>query len=296
MNDFFLRGPSLQSRLIIVLVVSALAIVVEARVNQVKSLRAYLTSFVSPVQYLADMPGEVLNWSAHRFSSRQRMLEENDKLTTQLTLLNGELQRLDALKFENNNLRQLLAAPVKRDMYKIVAELMSLDNNPYSHQIVIDKGGMNSVYSGQAVIDSTGIIGQILEVGTTNSRVLLITDTSHAIPVRVGRTNFMSIAVGTGDYFELQLQHVPHSADVREGDLISSSGLGNVFPKGYPVGTVKTVISDESQPFKQVLVTPSANMGRLKFLLLLWTADKKPEGAISSTELKMLQRTLNEGE
>lgn len=296
MNEFFLRGPSLHSRLIIVLFFSALAIVVEAKVEQVKTFRAYLTSFVSPVQYLADMPGEVLNWSANRFSSRQKMLEENDQLTTQLTLLNGELQRLEALKFENANLRQLLAAPVKRDMYKVVAELMSIDNNPYSHQIVIDKGGLDGVYSGQAVIDSFGIIGQILEVGTTNSRVLLITDTSHAIPVRVGRTNFMSIAVGTGDYFELQLQHVPHSADVKEGDLISSSGLGEVFPKGYPVGKVKTVISDESKPFKQVLVAPSANMSRLKFLLLLWSAENKPVDAVSDKELQNIRRALNEGE
>ncbi len=296
MNEFFLRGPSLYNRLIIVLVVSMLAIVVESKVDQVKTFRAFLTSFVSPVQYLADMPGEVLNWSANRFASRQKMLEENDRLTTQLTLLNGELQRLALLKFENDNLRQLLAAPVKNDMYKIVAELMSIDNNPYSHQIVIDKGALNAVYPGQAVIDSTGIIGQIVEVGTANSRALLITDTSHAIPVRVGRTNFMSIAAGTGDYFELQLQHVPHSADVREGDLISSSGLGNVFPKGYPVGVVKTVISDESQPFKQVLVSPSANMGRLKFLLLLWPVDKKPEDAFSADELRNIQRSLNEGE
>ncbi|GLR72247.1 rod shape-determining protein MreC [Agaribacter marinus] len=285
MNEVFPRGPSLLTRFILILVFSIIAMIVDTKVDSVKTLRTYLTSFVSPLQYIADMPGEVLNWSASRFTSRQNMLEENELLTSQITLLNGELQRLAALQQENNNLRNLLDAPVRVDMHKMIAELMSIDNNPYSHQIVINKGTLNDVYLGQAILDDNGIVGQVVEVGTTNSRVLLISDVTHAIPIRISRNNVRLVASGTGTLNELKLQHVPHSAEIREGDLLISSGLGNVFPEGYPVGIIDKIVSDESQPFAEVSVKPAARLDRLKYLLLLWPEDIAPEEAVASSDL-----------
>lgn len=285
MNEVFPRGPSLLTRFILILVFSIIAMIVDTKVDSVKTLRTYLTSFVSPLQYIADMPGEVLNWSASRFTSRQNMLEENELLTSQITLLNGELQRLAALQQENNNLRNLLDAPVRVDMHKMIAELMSIDNNPYSHQIVINKGTLNDVYLGQAILDDNGIVGQVVEVGTTNSRVLLISDVTHAIPIRISRNNVRLVASGTGTLNELKLQHVPHSAEIREGDLLISSGLGNVFPEGYPVGIIDKIVSDESQPFAEVSIKPAARLDRLKYLLLLWPEDIAPEEAVASSDL-----------
>ncbi|MFC3123028.1 rod shape-determining protein MreC [Agaribacter flavus] len=285
MNEVFPRGPSLLTRFILILVFSIIAMIVDTKVDSVKTLRTYLTSFVSPLQYIADMPGELLNWSASRFTSRQKMLDENELLTAQITLLNGELQRLAALQQENNKLRNLLDAPVRVNMHKMIAELMSIDNNPYSHQIVINKGTLNDVYLGQAILDDNGVVGQVVEVGTTNSRVLLISDATHAIPVRISRNNVRLVASGKGELNELKLQHVPHSAEVQEGDLLISSGLGNVFPEGYPVGTIEKIVRDESQPFADVTIKPAARLDRLKYLLLLWPDEKAPEEAVASSEL-----------
>jgi rod shape-determining protein MreC len=287
MNEVFARGPSLLTRLFIVLILSAGAMVVDTKVENISTLRTYLTSFVSPLQYIADLPGALLDWSASRFTSRQAMLEENERLTSQITLMNEKLQRFLILEEENNGLRKILDAPMKGGMYRMIVELMAVDNNPYSHQIVINKGAINDVFVGQSVLDDTGIVGQIVEVGTTNSRVLLISDITHAIPVRINRNNIRMIASGTGVLNELSLNHIAHSGDIQVGDLLVSSGLGNIFPEGYPVGTISKVVRDESKPFASITATPSAQLDRLKYLLLLWPAESAPSDALAPNQTQL---------
>jgi rod shape-determining protein MreC len=286
MNEVFARGPSLLTRLCLVLILSAGAMVIDTKVENISTLRTYLTSFVSPLQYIADLPGALLDWSASRFTSRQTMLEENERLTSQITLMNEKLQRFVVLEEENRSLRKILDAPMRSEMHRIIAELMAVDNNPYSHQIVINKGAIDDVFEGQSVLDDTGIVGQVVEVGTTNSRVLLISDIIHAIPVRNSRNDIRMIASGTGVLNELSLNHVAHSGDIQEGDLLVSSGLGNIFPEGYPVGTVIKIVRDESKPFASITATPSAQLDRLKYLLLLWPADSAPDDALSPDEIE----------
>jgi rod shape-determining protein MreC len=285
MNEVFARGPSLLTRFCIVLVLSAGAMIVDTKVENISTLRTYLTSFVSPLQYIADLPGELLDWSASRFTSRQSMLEANQTLTNQITLMNEKLQRFEVLEQENDNLRELLDAPTRGGMHRMIAELMAVDNNPYSHQIVINKGAIHDVFVGQAVLDDTGIVGQIIEVGTTNSRVLLISDITHAIPVRITRNNIRMIASGSGNLDELSLNHVAHSGDIEEGDQLVSSGLGNIFPEGYPVGRVTKIVRDESKPFAAITASPSAQLDRIKYLLLLWPLATSPEQGISPGEV-----------
>ena len=270
MDTIFTRGPSLNIRLALALAMSVMLIVLDFKLDAFSTTRVFLNSLVSPVQYLANLPGQLLNASAQRLTSQQALIEENEQLTNRLLLQNEKLQRFEALEQENIELRRLLDAPVRQNMRKMVAELMAVDNTPYSQQIVVNKGAIDGVYLGQSILDERGIVGQVMEVGTTNSRVLLIRDVTHSIPVRSIRNNSRFIASGSGAIDELYLTHVAHSADIREGDVLVSSGLGEVFPEGYPVAEVTQVIRDESRPFAQVTIAPQARLNRLKYLLLLW--------------------------
>jgi len=280
MNEVFARGPSLSVRLAFVLVLSLGAMIIDTKVENFATARTYLNSMVSPLQYIANLPGAMLSWSADRFTSRQQLLEDNEELTNQVTLMSEQLQRFRILEQENKNLRKLLDAPVRDSMHKMITELMAVDTNPYSHQIVINKGAIDGVFVSQSVLDDSGIVGQISEVGTTNSRVLLISDVTHAIPIRIERNNVRFIAVGDGSLDSMQLQHVPHSADIEIGDVIVSSGLGEVFPEGYPVGTISNIVRNESRPFAEVTATPLAKLDRIKYLLLLWPQETAPSAAI----------------
>ncbi len=276
MDTIFTRGPSLNNRLALALVLSVLLIFVDHKLDGFKSSRVYLNSLMSPIQYLANLPGLMLSESAQRLTSQEDLLEENDQLTNQLLLMSEKLQQYEVLEQENKQLRELLSAPVRTDARKMVAELMAVDKNPYSQQVVINKGAIDGVYLSQPVIDDRGIIGQVTEVGSTNSRVLLIADVTHAIPVRSLRNNIRFIATGSGVLSELYLEHVPHSVDVQEGDVLVSSGLGKVFPEGYPVARVTAVVRDESRPFARVTAEPLARLDRLKYLLLLWADNLTP--------------------
>ena len=286
MDTIFTRGPSLNIRLALALAMSVMLIVLDFKLDAFSTTRVFLNSLVSPVQYLANLPGQLLNASAQRLTSQQALIKENEQLTNRLLLQNEKLQRFEALEQENKELRRLLDAPVRQNMRKMVAELMAVDNTPYSQQIVINKGAIDGVYLGQSILDERGIVGQVMEVGTTNSRVLLISDVTHSIPVRSIRNNSRFIASGSGAIDELYLTHVAHSADIREGDVLVSSGLGEVFPEGYPVAEVTQVIRDESRPFAQVTIAPQARLNRLKYLLLLWpqTTSEPDEQAAEATD------------
>ncbi|RDV25556.1 rod shape-determining protein MreC [Alteromonas aestuariivivens] len=281
MDTIFTRGPSLNNRLALAIALSVLLIFVDHKLDGFKSTRVYLNSLMSPLQYLANLPGLLLSESAQRLTSHQVLLAENERLTNRVLIMSERLQRFELLQSENIQLRKLLDAPVKPGMRKMVAELMAVDNNPFSQQIVINKGAIDGVFESQSVLDDQGIVGQVMEVGTTNSRVLLISDVTHAIPVRSLRNNIRFIASGSGSLDELYLEHVPHSVDIQEGDLLISSGLGDVFPEGYPVARVKSVIHNESRPFASVSAQPLASLDRLKYLLLLWPLS---EGELTEDE------------
>ena len=150
---------------------------------------------------------------------------------------------------------------------------------------MINKGAINGVFEGQAVLDENGVVGQIMQVSSTNSRVLLIADVTHAIPVRNARNNVRLVVSGSGSLDELYIEHVPHSADLMVGDLLLSSGLGNVFPEGYPVAKITSIVRDETRPFAIIKAKPVAQLDRLKYLLLLWTDEQKAEkGQQDSTQ------------
>lgn len=269
MDTIFSRGPSLATRLTMAVILSCTLIFVDHKLDGFQSTRLYLNSALSPLQYIANLPSLILNLSAKKLTSHQDLVAENQRLTDQLFVAGEKLQRFAVLEQENKDLRALLDAPIAADYKKIIAELMSVDRNPFSRQIMINKGTLSGIYRSQALVDEFGVIGQVMEVGTTNSRVLLLTDVTHSIPVRSLRNNIRFIASGSGGINELFLEHVTHSSDVQVGDVLVSSGLGGVFPAGYPVAKVSKVDKDERQEFATVLATPLAALDRIKYVLLL---------------------------
>lgn len=289
MDNIFSRGPSLNSRLVLGVLLSLMLMLLDHRLDSFSSARVYMNTLVAPLQYVANMPGDGLNWLSRELTSKRQLLEENARLTHQATLMSEERLRHQFLKQENDRLRTLLGSPVRKEARKMVAELMAVDNNPYSQQIVIDKGAIHGVYQGQAVLDEHGIVGQVLQVATTNSRILLISDITHATPARLERNNVRVIASGSGDLNELVLAHVAHSTDIQEGDILISSGLGKVFPEGYPVANIVSVIRDESRPFAIIKAEPAARLDRLKYLLLLWPVNAPTDPVLPEPGIEQIQ-------
>ncbi|MBY5922495.1 rod shape-determining protein MreC [Ferrimonas balearica] len=273
MKPFFLRGLSLQYRLLLA-VLFCLALVLLN--DKLAPARAMLTTLVSPIQYLAAMPSALLDNLSRNLATRQTLLAENDALHQQQLLISERLQRLEHLEQENQRLRTLLDSPTRQDSRRMVAEVMSVDQDPFKHLVLIDKGSRQGVYVGQPVLDGKGVVGQVVEVGQTTSRILLISDLTHAIPVRVARNDVRAVAHGSGRTDLLELSHVAMNTDIEVGDWLNTSGLGGRFPEGYPVARVTEVERTEGQTFAIVRAEPSADLDRLRYLLLLWT-EEAPE-------------------
>jgi rod shape-determining protein MreC len=153
---------------------------------------------------------------------------------------------------------------------------MSVSSNPFRHVLVVDKGTRDGVFDGQALIDADGVVGQIIEAGVLSSQGILISDPDHALPVEVNRNGLRTIAVGTGEFDRLVLPFLPNNADVREGDLLVTSGLGGAFPAGYPVAIVDSVVRIPQEPFAAVSAQPSAALNQVREIMLIWSAEDAP--------------------
>ncbi|MCM2678595.1 rod shape-determining protein MreC [Echinimonas agarilytica] len=277
MKPIFGRGPSLQFRLFLAVFAAIILAYLDRNFAYVVQVRGYLSTAVSPVYYVASLPDRMLSSAENYLVSRRVLRLQNLQLKEQAHIHSGQLQLLSQLQRENSRLRALLGSPVQQDTRKVVAEIVAVETDPYRYRVLIDKGSDSGVFVGQPVLDDNGVVGQIDEVGLTTSRVLLIADISHAIPVRVSRNDIRTIAVGVGQLDQLELQHVQHSADIQTGDILVTSGLGGRFPEGYPVARVDTVNADEGLPFSQITAKPIAELDRLRYLLLIWPTDEVDE-------------------
>lgn len=246
--------------------------VVDYKQQRLGQLRAALSTVIAPALILVDLPFDLLRDGQTQLQSRQTLIRENNNLKKQQLLMNARLQRLHTLETENKRLRLLLDSEAVADKRRVlVAEILKIDLDPFSRRVIINKGDRSQVYMSQPIIDAYGIVGQVIEVGMFDSVVLLITDMNHAIPVQSNRSGARAVAVGTGADHELNLTHVTTTADIKVGDLLVSSGLGGVFPQGYPVARVEQVIARPGETFAQVTATPVAQLDKMREVLLLWT-------------------------
>ena len=241
-----------------------------------RSLAGYL---VEPVYHAVDWPVNALRVVFGSFRSSQNLRRENEQLREQLLQQEGALQQLQAMTRENARLRALVDGATGQRFRFQFAELSEVDLDPFSHKVIIDRGSDKGIVPGQAVIDGAGVMGQVEDVHLHFSTVRLISDPNHALPIQFNRTGLRSVAFGTGTTEFLTLPNVPRQADVKVGDLIVTSGLGERFPAGYPVARVASVDRREGQTFVHVLATPLAALDRGREVLLIIPEAARQESA-----------------
>lgn len=235
-----------------------------------KTIRTTLSIIVAPAQYIINWPAKMLEWAEESFSSNQKLLSQNEDLQGQVLLLKARLQKLLLLEQENTQLRALLQSLPRSTEKVLVAQLLAVDPDPFAQQVILNKGQKEGIYLGQPVIDGNGVFGQIIQAGAFTSRVLLITDTRSAIPVQDSRSGMRGIIVGRGDSTRLALIDMPTTADIKVGDQLVTSGLGEKYPVGYPVGVITSIEESPGSQFSKVTVKPSAHINRTHLVLLVW--------------------------
>jgi rod shape-determining protein MreC len=267
-------------------------ILADHRYHHLDVMRSTLAVVVYPLHYLASLPDMLIRGVEGRMVNEAELRERNRLLRRDNLILKGRLQQFEALEAENIRLRDLLGSSFKIGDRVLIAELMAVDLDPYRQQVLVNKGTLSGVFVGQPVLDANAVMGQVVQVNPLSSTVLLITDSSHGLPVQINRNGLRTVARGTGFVNRLELPHLPKNADVQVGDLLVTSGLGGHFPPGYPVARVVEVGQEPGKPFATVIAEPTARLDRSREVLLVWTL---PSSLMGEALTESVRKGADEG-
>jgi rod shape-determining protein MreC len=271
-RPLLLGGPALGLRLIVLAGLAAGLMVADHREHHLAGIRDAIASLAYPVQYAVQAPVQAFAAMRESFATKARVEADNVRLASDNLVLRLKLLRFESLEQENLRLRAVRESESASRVVQrsLLAEIVRVDLDPFRQRVLINKGTRDGVFRGQAAIDAAGIFGQVTRAGPVSSEIILISDPEHAIPVQVNRTGARSIALGTGRSGLLSLPYLPQNADVIVGDLLVSSGLGGVYPPGYPVGKVTAITRDTGQPLLSIEAAPLAGLDRDPEVLLVW--------------------------
>jgi rod shape-determining protein MreC len=274
---FFKQGPSALARLVLFALMSLALLVFDARFKLLERVRFGVATVLYPLQIAARAPGDAAANLSGYLARQRQLLTENERLEREKLESAKTLMRAAQLEAENTNLRGLLAMRERIPLVAVAAEMLFDARDPFTRKVVIDKGVLAGVKAGQVVVDATGVVGQVTRAFPAVAEVSLLTDRGQAIPVQVVRNGLRAIAYGTpggADGGTMQLKFLASNADVREGDVLTTSGLDGVYLPGLPVATVLRIEREAGYAFARIICKPAAGIDHFGQVLVL-TAEKQ---------------------
>ena len=265
------------------------------RGSRLLPVRTGLKTLVYPLQYVVDVPYKLVHSTKEFFTDHEKLSADNRELRALVGVYAARDQKYYSIAQENLRLRkQLDATPAVREKFTL-AEILSVSANPFSKDVVINKGSNDDIFVGQVVLADNNIYGQVKSVTPNSAVVIQLTDAKHAIHVRNSRTGLSALAVGTGKINLLELKLVETSMDVQTGDVFVTSGLGQLYPPDFPVAVVSSVAYNPGDSFMRVTARSLADFTKTREVLLIWRADyslnKLPKE--SSANTKKTQKKSN---
>ncbi|MDD4912911.1 MAG: rod shape-determining protein MreC [Sideroxydans sp.] len=281
---FFNRGPSSVARLVFFSLLSLILLFVDSRFNYLESARQVVAVIIYPFQRLTALPGEALSGLGSYFTLQRHLIADNAALHTQHDVDASQLQQLQVMQVENAQLRALLDVKQRAEYTVQMAQIIYVERDIFKRKLILDKGAQNNIQSGQAVIDNTGVVGQVTRVYPLLSEVTLVTDKNNAVPVQVLRTGLRAVVFGSGNTSELELRYQPVNTDIEVGDELVTSGMDGTYPNALPVAKVVKVERDPAYPFAHVVCEPLAGVDRHRTLLIVSSVIPLPERPVVKEE------------
>lgn len=260
---------------------SILLMILDQRGAGLQRVREILSVPLSAFEYAVSWPIHTFDQFGNALNSHAGLAKENRQLKAEQLLMKAQVQRLLAIEFENNQLKALMHSSAQIHGKVLIAQLLAIDSDPFVNQVILDKGSHDGVFIGQPVLDADGVMGKIIQVSPITSRVLLINDTHSGVPVQNTRNGVRAIAVGDSYSRKLHLVNVPQTVDINVDDVFVTSGLGEHYPAGYPVGKVISIKRDTGLQFAAIDLQASARSDRSRQVLLVW-----PNQNVVSTPIK----------
>ena len=236
--------------------------------NKVRFNTSYI---IEPIYTISAWPSSIYNNISKHFDSKKDLIKKNELLEKKIIIQSGIIQKIPSLQKENKRLKELLNSSTTTNSLKIlIAELIKVNLSPFSNKLIINKGKENNLYLGQVAIDNLGLLGQVSEINKDFSVITLISDPGHALLAVNARTNKRIVVSGIGDNRKLKAIYIPLNEDVKQGDILITSGLDNIFPEGYLIGQITKVEKNLNQNFQDVDIVPRSSLSSNREVMLLW--------------------------
>ncbi len=265
---FFKRGPAPLARLAFFVILSLSLLVLDLRFHYLERVRQGVAIVIYPLQRAAYVPAELLDRVGGYFNSLSSLQEDNARLKRKELEAANWLLRQQHLELENQRLRRLLDMKERQPVAAVLAEILYAANDPFTRRIIVDKGTQHGVAAGQAVVDESGLIGQVTRAYPLQSEATLITDKNQAVPVQIVRNGLRAVLFGAGGG-QLELRFLAANADVVPGDLVVTSGLDAIYQAGLPVAKVTHIDRNAAYTFASILCEPAAGVEKHDQVLIL---------------------------
>ncbi|WP_298213095.1 rod shape-determining protein MreC [Acidovorax sp.] len=269
---FFKQGPSALSRLAVFSALALFLMVADARFKITDPFRKVVATVLYPVQWLMLQPVEFASHGSSYFQSLKTAQNDLDAAHKKMTAMGQRANQAEQLALENGRLRALLALRDRLETPAQAAEVIYDTADPYTRSVVLDRGQVGGVELGSPVMDEAGVLGQVTRVFPLVSEVTLLVDRDQAIPVLNIRTGVRGVAYGdpvAGHGGGMELRFMPANADIREDDLLTTSGVDGLYPPGLPVARVVRVERRADSAFARIYCVPLAQVQGARHVVVL---------------------------
>jgi rod shape-determining protein MreC len=295
----FKQGASARVKVVFFTVIALALLLADTRLHALATIRQVVGTALYPLQVAALAPRDAAYMVADYFSTISSLHRENASLRQQHVANAHSLQQAQQLAAENAQLRRLLAANDQLPVKSMMSEILYDARDAFTRKVIVDRGAEHGAVAGQPVIDDIGVVGQVTRVFPFTSEVTLLTDKDQAIPVQVLRTGLRSVAYGQGHSGSLDLRFMPVNADIRNGDVLVTSGIDGIYPAGLAVAKVVQVESSSSATFARIVCQPLAGIARHRQLLILTSESRlpprPPPEEVKDKKEKLVKRRVAEG-
>ena len=276
MNRLYQKSTAEFYTFLVLVVLSITTLILDHKYNQISQIRSAINDLiVYPIEKISNLPRSIINEAIRESSNVDDLEEKISNLEQENLILKIQLQELGSLRGENIRLRKITRESITTSKKQTIVKVINNSASPNKKVVLIDKGKSHGIYIGQNVIGTKGLVGQIIEVNSLSSKVVLITEPSHDVPGQINRTGEKVIISGSQEKRKLIVNYANTNSDIQEGDVVSTSGIGNRFKPMIPIGKIIRVSNELNVEFKKIEIIPFENPENMPELILIW--DYKPK-------------------
>jgi rod shape-determining protein MreC len=258
-------------KLLIPILIAIALIVVDARFSYLQNFRGSLSTLLAPIYFVVDLPNHVVDWVNDKGSEKAKLISKNEQLINEMVELKVKLQKYNNLVLENQKINLLLNSSYALPSYKAkLAQIKSISQTRLKKQIVINKGSNDGIRKLQVALSSDGVVGQVVQTNPFYSIVRLVNDPTLHVPVKNLKNSSRGITKGVAtSKGGMIVEFLPINSNVNIGDVFVTSGIGSIYPPGYPVGRVVEFEKYANTEFISIKLEPIADMNQVEYILII---------------------------